>query len=365
MLFTSRIKNTHILKMQNQLDLINSLNRSFNISNEETNKTTAEQIGYQNSSNETIYKGSKIITPDQTIDEIWKNNNLDFKARKSSGLFYKDHNEELIEIKDYQAIINDSTGQLLNIPKNEYTILQLDTIKKVIESVSDKITIESIMNIDSKRFVINTCINDCIGDVLKDDPIKRRITYITSMDSSVGFTLALLDFRMFCFNQMAQVKNSENLSFKHTKSITGLVERLPQIIDFNKHQFNQDIQEWRYMAQKQITLEQANETIKELFQNEWKNKIVVTDRKLKLSRPKTYLDLVQTEKIKNNFLTEIDQNGCNAYSLNNAISFYYSHQAGSKNIKSESEKARIRTENNLYGKANAILNKSKELCLAI
>ena len=109
----------------------------------------------------------------------------------------------------------------------------------------------------------------------------------------------------------------------------------------------------------------TNILIKELFSNEWKNKIVVTDRKLKLSRPKNYLDLVQTEKIQNNFLNEINQNGCNAYSLNNAISYYYSHQAGSKNIKSESEKARIRTENNLYGKANAILNKSKELCLAI
>jgi len=364
MLFISRIKNTHILKMQNQLELINSLNRSFNISNEESNKTVAEKIGYQNTSNETIYKGSKIITPDQTINEIWKSNNLDFKAKKSE-LFYKDQNGELKEVKDYQAIINGSTGQLLNIPKNEYTILQLDTIKKVIESVSEKLSIESIMNIDSKRFVINTCINDCIGDVLKDDPIKRRCTFITSMDSSVGFTLALLDFRMFCFNQMNQVKQSENVSFKHTASITKLVERLPRIIDFNKHQFNQDIQEWKYMARKEITLEQANETLKNLFSNEWKNKIVVTDRKLKLTRPKTYLDLVQTEKIQNNFLNEINQNGSTAYSLNNAISYYYSHQAGSKNIKSESEKARIRTENNLYGKANAILNKSKELCLAI
>jgi len=364
MLLNSRIKNTHILKMQNQLELINSLNRSFNISNEETNKTTAEKIGYQNTSNETLYKGSKIITPDQTIDEIWKNNNLDFKAKKSE-LFYKDQNGELKEVKDYQAIINNNTGQLLNIPKNEYTILQLDTIKKVIESVSEKLSIESIMNIDSKRFVINTSINNCIGDVLKDDPIKRRCTFITSMDSSVGFTLALLDFRMFCFNQMNQVKQSENLSFKHTKSITGLVERLPQIIDFNKHQFNQDIEQWRYMANKEITLQQANETIKELFSNEWKNKIVVTDRKLKLTRPKSYLDLVQTEKIQNNFLNEINMNGSTAYSLNNAISYYYSHQAGSKNVKSESEKARIRTENNLYGKANAILNKSKELCLAI
>jgi len=350
--------------MQNQLNFINSLEKSFNISNEESNKTIAEKIGYQNTSNETLYKGSKVVTPDQTIDEIWKTNNLDFKAKKSE-LFYKDQNGELKEVKDYQAIINGSTGQLLNIPKNEYTILQLDTIKKVIESVSEKLSIESIMNIDSKRFVINTSINNCIGDVLKDDPIKRRCTFITSMDSSVGFTLALLDFRMFCFNQMNQVKQSENVSFKHTASITKLVERLPRIIDFNKHQFNQDIQEWKYMARKEITLEQANETIKELFSNEWKNKVVVTDRKLKLTRPKNYMDLIQTEKIQNNFLNEINQNGSTAYSLNNAISYYYSHQAGSKNIKSESEKARIRTENNLYGKANAILNKSKELCLAI
>ena len=196
--------------MQNQLNFINSLEKSFNISSEESNKTTAEKIGYQNSSNETIYKGSKIITPDQTIDEIWQSNNLDFKAKKSE-LFYKDQNGELKEVKDYQAIINNNTGQLLNIPKNEYTILQLDTIKKVIESVSDKLSIESIMNIDSKRFVINTSINNCMGDVLKDDPIKRRCTFITSMDSSVGFTLALLDFRMFCFNQMNQVKQSENV----------------------------------------------------------------------------------------------------------------------------------------------------------
>ena len=34
------------------------------------------------------------------------------------------------------------------------------------------ISIESIMNIDSKRFVINTYIKGCIGDVLKDDPIS-------------------------------------------------------------------------------------------------------------------------------------------------------------------------------------------------
>ena len=219
----------------NNQNFINQLNASWNAEPQTNKNIVSAAQGYQNNQNsETTYKGARLIFPDTSIDQIWRDNGLDFKA-KPTTLFYKDHKNELQEVTEYQGIINNSTGQLLNIPKNDYTILQLDKIKNVIESCRDSLAVESIMNIDSKRFVINTYIKECIGDVRKDDPIKRRCTFITSMDSSVGFTLALLDFRMWCFNQMAQVKSSENLSFKHTKSITALVDRLPRVIDFNKH----------------------------------------------------------------------------------------------------------------------------------
>jgi hypothetical protein len=38
---------------------------------------------------------------------------------------------------------------------------------------------------------------------------------------------------------------------------------------------------------------------------------------------------------------------------------------GASNIKDDSEKARIRMEQNYYGKNSAIIDKSKELCLAL
>ena len=350
--------------MENQL-IIDSLNKLYDQKPTEEKKIISNSQGWQNlNNNETTYKGSKVIAPDAQLNQIWADNGLNFEA-KPTKIFYKNHKDELIETTEYQGIINSKTGQLLNIPKNSYTILQLETIKKVIESVREHLAIESIMNIDSKRFVINTYIKGCIDNVLKDDPIKRRCTFITSMDSSVGFTLALLDFRMFCFNQMSQVKQSQNMSFKHTASIPYLVERLPRVIDFNKHTFKEDIETYKFMASKEITEQQAKDTLKKLFENEYKNKIVILNRRTKEERPKTVYDLVQTKPILDNLKVETNQNGLTQYSLLNAITNYYCNQQQSKNIKCPSEAARIRTESNLYGKGKTIIDRSKELCLSI
>ena len=353
------------MENNNQQNFIDQLNASWNAEPQTNKKEVSTAQGYQNNQNsETTYKGARLVFPNTSINQIWKDNGLDFKAERKK-LFYQDQNNVLQEVTDYQAIINNSTGQLLNIPKNDYTILQLDKIKNVIQSCEESLGIESIMNIDSKRFVINTYIKGCIDDVRKDDPIKRRCTFITSMDSSVGFTLALLDFRMFCFNQMAQVKSSENLSFKHTASIVSLVERLPRVIDFNKHTFKQSIEEYKYMVRKEIKKEQAQEILKNLFKNEWANKQVCTHRTLKTTRPKTVQDLVQYKPIMENFEKENNlYNSSNAYNLHNAVTSYLCHEQGASNIKDESERARIRLENCLYKSSKATINRSKELLLA-
>ena len=107
--------------MNNQIELFkNQLENTLSISNEQfsnniNNQITAEKLGYQNSSNETIFKGSKFIddTFKNDLDIIWKNNGLDFEAVKAP-LFYKGTNGELIEVKDHQAIINNQNNNLLN-----------------------------------------------------------------------------------------------------------------------------------------------------------------------------------------------------------------------------------------------------------
>ena len=353
-----------------QNDFLNQLENSFKNStsqfSQQNNQLVAENLGYQNSSNETIYKGSKFIDDvfKDDLNKIWIDNNLDFEAIKTP-LFYKTTSGELKEVTDHQAIINNKNNNLLNIPKLQYTTLQLSTIKNLIQSIREYTTIESIMNIDDKRFVFNLAIDNQIQEVQKDDPHKLRLVIVSSHDSSVSCHISFIHFRMFCFNQMNKLKQSNPLVFKHTRSINDNVSRLGSIIDWNKGQFTKSIEEYKYMVRKEIKEEQVKEVLENLFIDKWKNKKVCIDRTLKTQRDKTYLDLVEVKQIKENLEKEFNLNGRTAYSLHNGINYYYSHQMGANNIKDESEKARIRMEQNYYGRSAQIIDKSKELCLSL
>lgn len=330
------------------------------------NQLNAEKLGYQNSSNETIFKGSNFIDDSTKTDlnKIWIDNGLNFDAEKTS-LFYKGINGEMIEVKDHQAIINNKNNNLLNIPKMQYTTLQLSTIKNLIENIRGNTTIESIMNVDDKRFVFNLAVDNAIQDVKQDDPHKLRLVIVSSHDSSVSCHISFIHFRMFCFNQMNKLKQSNPLVFKHTKSINDNVKNINRIIDFNKGQFTQSIEDYKLMIKKEITDNQVKEVLEKLYFDKWNNKKVCIDRTLKTEREKNYKDLVEVKQIEENLLKEFETNGRNAYSLHNGINYYYSHQMGASNIKDESEKARIRMEQNYYGKNSAIIDRSKELCLAL
>ena len=358
--------------MENQIEIFkNQLENTLSISNNQfsknlNNQLNAELSGYQNSSNETIYKGSNFIDDSfkKNLDIIWKENELDFEAVRRD-LFFKNESGEMIKINDYQAICHDKKDQLLNIPKMQYTTLQLDSIKKVIQEVRGQTTIESIINVDNKRFVFNLAIDDAIQDVQNGDPHKLRLAIVSSHDSSVSCHISFIHFRMFCFNQMNKLKQSNPLVFKHTKSINDNVKNINRIIDFKKGEFTKSIEDYKLMVRKEIKEEQVKQVLENLFYEKWKNKKVCTDRVLKTQRDKTYLDLVEVKQIRENLEREFEQNGRTAYSLHNGINYYYSHQMGASNINDESEKARIRMEQNYYGKNSNIIDRSKELCLAL
>ena len=358
--------------MENQIELFkNQLENTLSIS-EPTfsknleNQLNAEKLGYQNSSNETIFKGSNFIDDSfkKDLDIIWKENELDFKAVRRD-LFFKNAKGELIKINDYQAICHDSKDQLLNIPKMQYTTLQLKTIKNLIREIRGNTTIESIMNVDNKRFVFNLAVDGAISDVKENDPHKLRLVIVSSHDSSVSCHISFIHFRMFCFNQMNKLKDSNPLVFKHTKSINENVARINSIIDFKKGEFTKSIEDYKLMVRKEITDNQVKEVLENLYREKFVGKKVCIDRTLKQERDKTYLDLVEVKQIKENLEKEFSQNGRTAYSLHNAINYYYSHQMGASNIKDESEKARIRMEQNYYGKNANIIDKSKELCMSL
>ena len=164
---------------------------------------------------------------------------------------------------------------------------------------------------------------------------------------------------------MNKLKDSNPLTFKHTRSINENVSRINSIIDFKKGEFTKSIEDYKLMVRKEITDNQVKEVLENLYREKFVGKKVCIDRTLKTERDKNYLDLVEVKQIKQNLEREFEQNGRTAYALCNGINYYYNHQQGASNIKDESEKARIRMEQNYYGKNSAIIDRSKELCLSL
>ena len=221
------------------------------------------------------------------------------------------------------------------------------------------------MNVDDKRFVFNLAVDGAVEDVKQDDPHKLRLVIVSSHDSSVSCHISFIHFRMFCFNQMNKLKDSNPLTFKHTRSINENVSRINSIIDFKKGEFTKSIEDYKLMVRKKITDNQVKEVLEKLYFDKWNNKKVCIDRTLKQERDKTYLDLIEVKQIKENLEREFEQNGRNAYALCNGINYYYNHQQGASNIKDESTRARIRMEQNYYGKNSLLIDRAKELCLAL
>jgi len=356
--------------MQN-LERVSQLNKMFSLENTGSNfqrldnQLNAENLGYQNSSNETIYKGSNFIKDNlKSVDEIFEENGLNFEVVKRD-LFFKNELGEMIPIKNYQAFCHDTKDTCLNIPKLQYVPLQLSSIKYFINSIRDKVLIESIMNIEDKRFIINLSINDAIQDVKKDDPHKLRLVIVSSHDSSTSCHISFFHTRMFCFNQMNSLKQSNPLVFKHTKSIRNNIERINSIIDWNRLQFTKSVNEYKELIKKEVKQEDIKNVLENLFYSKWHNQKVCLNRQTKESRDKVYTDLIEVKKIKERLEREFEQNGRNAYSLHNGINYYFNHEAAAQNIQDESEKARIRAEAIYFGKSISYINKSKELCLSL
>ena len=51
---------------------------------------------------------------------------------------------------------------------------------------------------------------DNIGEVSQGDAIKRRMIFINSFNNAYSYKVVIIDFRLFCFNQMGRINKSKN-----------------------------------------------------------------------------------------------------------------------------------------------------------
>ena len=335
--------------------MVESQNRSANF----------KRLGYQKQGNETII--GETITDNKTNEQIFYDTGLTFDVHtvplvadtakcdtiQSSGY---------IDVPNAKALINGRTGTVLSAVSGTYQPLNNSRTLDIIEQNKDFLDIENVINGQGGAFSFVSCaMKDNIGEVTPDDKIKRRMIFINSFNNAYSYKVVIIDFRLFCFNQMGRINKSKNkLTMKHSKNITNWSKHLPEYIAQNRDDLQESIQEFR--AMKKVPLE-GTETLREIFLHSLQDKLKgqITDKRTKEKRNKNISDIdKEWSEVKNNFYRDNDHS---LYGALNAITYQQTHSEG--RILDANKNAMNRYQSLIAGPCGNRIDIARERCLAL
>ena len=238
-----------------------------------------------------------------------------------------------IELKNHQAIVDSVTGIPMSVMKKSYEIQDNEPICRIFEENQNILQLEHITTFNDKGCIfVSGGIKDADLEVTKNDPIRRRLCLINSYTGQYAFKLVLIDFRLFCFNQLGRVNRAQNkLSFRHSKGINEYTKQLPEFLKYQREDLRNSIDELKEMARNHYTKEHSMEILKTLSQQMLADKLVgkVKDKETKEYREKTFeKDLTKEwNDIKNNFRKETNnfEQSPNLYQIFNALNYQQTH----------------------------------------
>ena len=276
-----------------------------------------------------------------------------------------------IELKNHQAIVDSVTGIPMSVMKKSYEIQDNEPICRIFEENQNILQLEHITTFNDKGCIfVSGGIKDADLEVTKNDPIRRRLCLINSYTGQYAFKLVLIDFRLFCFNQLGRVNRSQNkLSFRHSKGINEYTKQLPEFLKHQREDLRNSIDELKEMARHYYTEDGSMEVLKTLAQQMLADKLVgkVKDKETKEYREKTFeKDLTKEwNDIKNNFRKETNnfETSPNLYQIFNALNYQQTHCEQS--VKDDIKGARVRLESLVSGKCGARIDLIKKECLAL
>ena len=350
---------------QTELDTVFS--KSNPIMVERQNQSpTFKRLGYQRKGNESII--GETITDNKTNEQIFKDTGLTFDVFQVPLVADTAKSDEFtsptqyIDVPNAKALINSNNGQVLSVVSGTYQPLNNSRTLDIIEQNKDFLDIENVINGQGGAFSFVSCaMKDNIGEVSQGDAIKRRMIFINSFNNAYSYKVVIIDFRLFCFNQMGRINKSKNkLTMKHSKNITNWSKHLPEYIAQNRDDLQESIQEFR--AMKQVELK-GTETLREIFLHSLADKLKgqITDKRTKEKRNKTIQDIdKEWSEVKNNFYRD---NDFSLYGALNAITYQQTHSEG--RILDENKNAMNRYQSLIAGPCGNRIDIAREKCLQL
>jgi len=312
---------------------------------------------YKRIGNEDII-GNRVDSSASTEDIFWNTGVTFDPVELPLEAVYGSNN---LECPKHKAILNNRNGKILHVTNKTYTPLNNDILLKTIEPNRNILDIEHVTSMNNgARCFISCAIKDGDQDVSQDDPIRRRLVFINSFDGSYSFKVVMIDFRLWCFNQMGRINKANNkLVFKHTKNILDYASHLPEIIAQQRDDLKISVEELKAMKK----VDCNGSMLKELFKHSFADKLTGTTKD-KITKEKRAKNIFDVEKEMNQVIDSFRTgNDHTLYGAFNALTFQQTHLE--RRTKDDTQAARVRFESLLSGKCGMRIDKAREKCLAL
>ena len=349
---------------QTELDTVYSKSNPIMVERQ-NQSSTFKRLGYQRQGNETII--GETITDNKTNEQIFWDTGLTFDVHQvplvaDTAKCDTIQSNGYIDVPNAKALVNSRTGTVLSAVSGTYQPLNNSRTLEIIEQNKDFLEIENVINGQGGAFSFVSCaMKDNIGEVTPNDKIKRRMIFVNSFNNTHSYKVIIIDFRLFCFNQMGRINKSKNkLTMKHSQNIVNWSKHLPAYIAQNSHDLQESIEEFR--AMKKVELK-GTETLRDIFLHSLADKLKgqVKDKYSKEKRAKNISDIdKEWSEVKNNYYRDSD---FSLYGAFNAITYQQTHSEG--RILDESKNAMNRYQSLISGPCGNRIDIARQKCLQL
>lgn len=318
-----------------------------------------------------------IVTPGISNSEAFREAGLDWTADKRPAFFMGPDGP--LPSPEHCSVVRSDNDALLGIHGKGYTPVQNTALIEVLDYLREDASLESVLSIRNGRKVFATAAMKCSAEVLPGDEVRRYLHIFNSHDGSSSFGIFFSDVRLVCANQLnyltgaamgaaAGSGSGTGLRRKHTSSVTDFVNGLPGRIDLQRRAFRSEVDALQSLTKIPLTVGKARSILEATFADKLAKPI--TPRGETEARPRTLADLPEFETINAHYrgpsglgITGLPGAEGTVYGLYNAITQFYTHDAG--RAKDTIERSRARLEALWGGDSAKRLERTRQACLAL
>lgn len=240
----------------------------------------------------------------------------------------KTNDEDQLSVTTHNAVVKDTTKDVLGIVGNSYKPLQnseaFDFFEPFIDN--DMATLETAGSLfNGKKVFILAKINCGLADVAQDDFIENFVLLSNSHDGSQAIRVGFTPIRVVCNNTLSSAISSNAsklIRVRHMGNVVANMEELRETMDLVNKQFLATIEQYRELTKKDINQTDLRKYVKQCFS--WKpieQMIKDYDESIEIEETRSKL-IKRVEEI---FELEPAHKVWNAY---NAVNSYLNHERG-------------------------------------